>query len=178
MLFIDTALAWINKTFTLGCLNWGPQLCRRRVCEVILLATPWLFLQVQRRRSPKTGFSTVSLGIFEFNFGLAIAWYPCYCVFMIISFKNQATEDIFNGKVTKSALRLCPRNTWKIAIRKLDQLDSVLSLDELRIPPGNRLESFSGDRRGQYSIRINDQYRICFKWRETGPFDVEIADYH
>jgi proteic killer suppression protein len=67
---------------------------------------------------------------------------------------------------------------WKIAIRKLDQLDSVLSLDELRIPPGNRLESLSGDRKGQYSIRINDQYRICFKWTETGAFDVEIADYH
>jgi proteic killer suppression protein len=65
-----------------------------------------------------------------------------------------------------------------MAIRKLDQLDSVLSLDELRIPPGNRLESLSGDRRGQYSIRINDRYRICFKWTEAGPFDVEIADYH
>jgi proteic killer suppression protein len=97
---------------------------------------------------------------------------------MIISFKNQGTEDIFNGNATKSARRLCPKNIWKIAIRKLDQLDSVLSLDELRIPPGNRLESLSGDRRGQYSIRINDQYRICFKWTETGPFDVEIADYH
>jgi proteic killer suppression protein len=97
---------------------------------------------------------------------------------MLISFKNQGTEDIFNGKVTKSALRLCPRNIWKIAIRKLDQLDSVLSLDELRIPPGNRLESFSGERKGQYSIRINDQYRICFKWTEVGPLDVEIADYH
>jgi proteic killer suppression protein len=97
---------------------------------------------------------------------------------MIISFKNQGTEDIFNGKATKSARKLCPRNIWKIAIRKLDQLDSVLSLDELRIPPGNRLESLSGDRRGQYSIRINDQYRICFKWTETGLFDVEIADYH
>jgi proteic killer suppression protein len=97
---------------------------------------------------------------------------------MIISFKNQGTEDIFNGNATKSARRLCPGNIWKIAIRKLDQLDSVLSLDELRIPPGNRLESLSGDRRGQYSIRINDQYRICFKWTETGPFDVEIADYH
>ena len=97
---------------------------------------------------------------------------------MIISFKNQGTEDIFNGKATKSALRLCPRNIWKIAIRKLDQLDSVLSLDELRTPPGNRLELLSGDRQGQYSIRINDQYRVCFEWTQTGPSDVEIADYH
>jgi len=63
-------------------------------------------------------------------------------------------------------------------VRKLDQLDSVASLDELRIPPGNRLESLVGDRQGQYSIRINDQYRICFIWTEIGPDEVEILDYH
>jgi proteic killer suppression protein len=97
---------------------------------------------------------------------------------MIQSFKIQAAEDIFNGKATKAALRLLPKNIWEIASRKLDQLDSVISLEELRIPPGNRLEHLSGDRKGQYSIRINDQYRICFKWTDTGPFDVEITDYH
>ena len=97
---------------------------------------------------------------------------------MIKSFKNKAIEEIFNGKVTKAALRLCPKNIWKIAFRKLDQLDSVLSLDELRVPPGNRLETLSGDRKGQHSIRINDQFRICFEWTETGPTDVEITDYH
>jgi proteic killer suppression protein len=97
---------------------------------------------------------------------------------MIRSFKNQATEDIFNGKATKAALRLCPKTLWGIAFRKLDQLDSVLSLNELGIPPGNRLEALSRDRKGQHSIRINDQYRICFRWTETGPTDVEIADYH
>ena len=97
---------------------------------------------------------------------------------MIISFKNHASEDIFNGKATKPALRLCPKNIWNIAFRKLDQLDSVLALDELRIPPGNRLEALSRDRKGQHSIRINNQYRICFKWTETGPIDVEITDYH
>ena len=97
---------------------------------------------------------------------------------MIISFKNQATEDIFNGKATKPALRLCPKNIWKIAFCKLDQLDSVLSFEDLRIPPGNRLESLKGDRNGQHSIRINDQYRICFKWTEAGPEDFEITDYH
>jgi proteic killer suppression protein len=73
---------------------------------------------------------------------------------MILSFKNRATEDIFNGKATKPALRLCPENIRKIAFRKLDQLDSVLFLDELRMPPGNRLEALSRDRKGQYSIRI------------------------
>jgi proteic killer suppression protein len=97
---------------------------------------------------------------------------------MINSFKNQASEDIFNGKATKPALRLCPKIIWKIAFRKLDQLDSVLSLEELCVPPGNRLEPLSRDRKGQHSIRINDQYRICFKWTEAGPMDVEITDYH
>lgn len=77
---------------------------------------------------------------------------------MIRSFKNQATEDVFNGKTTKAALRLCPKTIWKIAFRKLDQLDSVSDLVELRIPPGNRLESLLGDREGQHSIRINDRY--------------------
>jgi toxin HigB-1 len=97
---------------------------------------------------------------------------------MIQSFKNDATEDIFNGKTTKIALKICPKNLWKIVTRKLDQLDSIITITELRIPPGNRLESLSGNRKGQYSIRINDQYRICFKWSEKGPMDVEITDYH
>ena len=97
---------------------------------------------------------------------------------MIQSFKNKATEDIFNGKSTKAARKICPKNIWNIAFRKLDQLDSVLTLDELRVPPGNKLEALSRERRGQHSIRINDQYRICFKWTETGPTDVEITDYH
>jgi len=97
---------------------------------------------------------------------------------MIKSFRNQATEDIFNGKVSRAAMKVCPKNLWKIAFRKLDQLDSVSSLNELRVPPGNRLESLSGNRKGQYSIRINDQYRICFKWIENEPDDVEITDYH
>ncbi len=97
---------------------------------------------------------------------------------MIRSFKNSSAEDIFNGKASKAAMRACPRKIWKIAVRKLDQLDSVQSLDELRVPPGNRLEVLSGQRKGQFSIRINDQFRICFKWTETGPEDVEITDYH
>jgi len=65
-----------------------------------------------------------------------------------------------------------------MAARKLDLLDSAISLDELRVPPGNRLEALSGDRKGQHSIRINDQYRICFVWTDTGPDEVEITDYH
>ncbi len=65
-----------------------------------------------------------------------------------------------------------------IAARKLEQIDSVLELSELRVPPGNRLESLKGDRKGQHSIRINDQYRVCFVWTDTGPAEVEIIDYH
>ena len=97
---------------------------------------------------------------------------------MIQSFKNKATEEIFNGKASKAAMRTCPKELWKIAARKLDQLDSVLMLNELRIPPGNMLESLSRSRKGQYSIRINDQYRICFQWSDNGPINVEITDYH
>ena len=97
---------------------------------------------------------------------------------MIQSFKNAGTEDIFNGRRTQTARRTCPQSLWKIATRKLDQLDSVTALQELQIPPGNRLEALKGDRQGQHSIRINDQYRICFRWTDTGPTDVEIVDYH
>jgi proteic killer suppression protein len=97
---------------------------------------------------------------------------------MIRSFKNSGTEDIFNGDNTRAARKTCPESLWKIAARKLDQLDSVVSLNELGVPPGNRLEALSGDRRGQHSIRINEQYRICFVWTDLGPDEVEIVDYH
>jgi len=97
---------------------------------------------------------------------------------MIVSFKDKATEDIFNGISSKSARKACPQTIWRVAARKLDQLDSVESLDELKIPPGNRLEPLTGNRKGQHSIRINDQYRICFLWSESGPNEVEITDYH
>ena len=109
---------------------------------------------------------------------IEITWVPCYCDIMIQSFKNRATEDIFNGISSKIARRACPQRLWKISGRKFDQIDSVITVEELRIPPGNKLEALSGKRRGQYSIRINDQYRICFEWSETGPFNVEITDYH
>lgn len=97
---------------------------------------------------------------------------------MIQSFKNKATEDIFNGVNSKAARKICPQKLWRIAFRKLDQMDSVEALGDLRIPPGNRLEALSKDRKGQHSIRINDQYRICFLWTDIGPIDVELTDYH
>ena len=97
---------------------------------------------------------------------------------MIRSFAGEGTEDVFNGVNTSRARRVCPRSLWNVAVRKLDQLDSADLLNDLRVPPGNRLEALSGNRRGQYSIRINAQYRICFQWTEDGPSVVEIIDYH
>lgn len=97
---------------------------------------------------------------------------------MIRSFASSGTEDIFDGRNTRDARRICPRNLWRVAGRKLDLLDSADLLDDLKVPPGNRLEALSGDRAGQFSIRINQQYRICFKWSAEGPDSVEIVDYH
>jgi toxin HigB-1 len=97
---------------------------------------------------------------------------------MIQSFKDSGTEDVFNGVNSKAARKTCPMLLWKATARKLDQLDSVMDLQELKIPPGNQLESLAGDRIGQHSIRINDQYRICFIWTKLGPDQVEIIDYH
>lgn len=97
---------------------------------------------------------------------------------MIQGFQNQGTQDIFNGRPTKAARKLCPQPLWNTAFRKLDQLDSVKFLDELRIPPGNRLEALKGDRQQQHNLCINDRYRLCFVWHENGPHNVEIVDYH
>ena len=97
---------------------------------------------------------------------------------MIIDYKNQGTKDIFNGNDTKQARKTCPQYLWKIARRKLDQLDFAVSLNDLRSPPRNQLEALKGDRQGQYSIRINDQYRIFFIWSDEGVRKVEIIDYH
>jgi toxin HigB-1 len=97
---------------------------------------------------------------------------------MIDSFKNQGTADIFDGINSKAARKICPESIWRVAVRKLDQIDSVTTIDELAVPPGNHLEKLSGDREGQYSIRINDQYRICFEWSESDATEVEIVDYH
>jgi toxin HigB-1 len=97
---------------------------------------------------------------------------------MIVSFKSKSTEDIFNGESTKEARRACPKDLWKVAVRKLDQLNAVTNLNDLKVPPGNFLETLLGNRKGQYSIRVNQQYRICFMWTDAGPEQVEILDYH
>ena len=92
---------------------------------------------------------------------------------MIKTFCCGETAALFAGKrVARFA------NISAIAIRKLQQIDSAATLQSLRAPPGNRLEALKGDRRGQHSIRINDQYRVCFVWGDDGVVDVEIVDYH
>ncbi|WP_407900283.1 type II toxin-antitoxin system RelE/ParE family toxin [Scytonema sp. NUACC26] len=97
---------------------------------------------------------------------------------MIISFKDQGTEDIFDGNDSKEARKQCPTNLWEVARRKLDQLNAASSLDDIKVPLGNRLEPLKGERKSQHSIRINDQYRICFIWTLEGASEVEIVDYH
>jgi toxin HigB-1 len=97
---------------------------------------------------------------------------------MIASFRNQGTEDVFNGDIGRAALRICPASLIRIARRKLALLNAATAVEELASPPGNRLEDLSGDRRGQHSIRINDRFRICFRWTGNGPENVEIVDYH
>lgn len=92
---------------------------------------------------------------------------------MIRSFKDKAAEAVFNGSIPKGFAAPA-----KVARRKLEILDAATQLDDLLVPPGNRLEALKGDRKGQHSIRINDQFRICFVWTEAGPEDVEIVDYH
>lgn len=97
---------------------------------------------------------------------------------MIRSFKNRGTEAVFDGADTPSARRVCPPRIWAVARRKLDQINRVSEVNELAVPPGNHLERLRGERRGQYSIRINQQYRICFYWEAEHATQVEITDYH
>ena len=93
---------------------------------------------------------------------------------MIRSFKDSRTEAVATGKAPKGF----PADLVRPAVRKLTILENAVVLDDLRSPPGNRLEALIGDRKGQHSIRINDQWRICFIWGDNGPENVEIVDYH
>jgi proteic killer suppression protein len=93
---------------------------------------------------------------------------------MINSFRNKQTEKIWNGIGTKKL----PTDVQERARRKLRMIDSAATLDDLKIPPGNRLEALHGDRAGQYSIRVNDQFRICFLWQSNNADGVEFTDYH
>ena len=93
---------------------------------------------------------------------------------MIRSFKDKATEAVFAGKLSKSF----PADLYKRTRNKLLILNAVSAIDDLKSPPGNMREALERDRAGQHSIRVKDQFRICFRWTEAGPEDVEFADYH
>jgi proteic killer suppression protein len=95
--------------------------------------------------------------------------------FVIKSFSDKSTKDFWD---TGKSQRMPPANLRKVSKRKLAMLDAAVKLEDLRIPPGNRLEELQHDRKGQHSIAINDQYRVCFVWRDCDAYDVEITDYH
>ena len=96
---------------------------------------------------------------------------------MIAGFGDGATEDIFNGENTKAARRI-PMEIWKVASRKLDMLNAAHELRDLMVPPANRLEGLHGNLEGKHSIRINDQFRIVFRWKDGNAYEVQVRDYH
>jgi proteic killer suppression protein len=93
---------------------------------------------------------------------------------VIKSFANKQTESVYRRQIDKHL----PREMQQAALRKLRMLNNAKSIEDLRSPPGNRLEKLKGERAGQYSIRINDQWRMCFVWRDDNAYEVEITDYH
>lgn len=93
---------------------------------------------------------------------------------MILSTKGKLIRDILANRAGKGF----PADVLKVARRKLSMLDTASKLEDLRVPPANRLEALKGDRKGQHSIRVNDQWRLCFVWTEGGPAEVEFTDYH
>ena len=93
---------------------------------------------------------------------------------MIASFADRETERLFN----RERVRRLPAELHRVMLRKLVQLDAATVLEDLRAPPGNRLELLKGDRAGEHSIRVNEQWRVCFRWRNGAPHDVTIVDYH
>ena len=93
---------------------------------------------------------------------------------MIKTFNNAETEKIYQ----RQRSRKLPSDIQQVALRKLRMINNAVTINDLRVPPANRLEKLSGNRAGQWSIRINDQWRVCFRWKDTDAYDVEIADYH
>lgn len=96
---------------------------------------------------------------------------------MLMGFGDEATEDIFHGDNTRAARRI-PVVVWKTACRKLDMLNAAHELRDVAVPPGNRLEALHGKLAGRHSVRINDQFRIVFRWEDGNAHDVRITDYH
>jgi proteic killer suppression protein len=93
---------------------------------------------------------------------------------VIQSFRDKETEKLFQRERSKAV----PQDLQRVALRKLVQIDAATRLDDLKVPPGNRLEALAADRKGQHSVRINDQWRVCFVWKDGHAHEVEIVDYH
>jgi toxin HigB-1 len=106
--------------------------------------------------------------------GLSICVIPEH---VVRSFADMVTADLFYGEPTARARRISV-DVVKVALRKLAQLDAALRLDDLRVPPGNRLEALPGDRAGCHSVRLNEKWRVAFRWQADGAYDVELTDYH
>ena len=102
----------------------------------------------------------------------------CYSGWVIASLGDGATEDVFDGRDSRRARVVCPPSLWRVARRKLDMLNRATDLRDLAAPPGNRLERLKGDRVGCWSVRVNEQFRVCFTWKDGHAYDVEITDYH
>jgi len=96
---------------------------------------------------------------------------------MIKSFRSKGTEDLYHG-IDSQASRKIPQTIRKVAERKLDMINAAVQLEDLKAPPGNRLEALRGSLAGKYSVRINDQYRVLFAFKDGNAFEVEITDYH
>ena len=96
---------------------------------------------------------------------------------MIITFLSESVRDVYDGLESKQARRI-PHSIWKTAQRKLDMLNAAHSLNDLKAPPANRLEALKGQLKGKYSVRINDQYRLMFEFRDGNAYEVDIVDYH
>ena len=96
---------------------------------------------------------------------------------MIASFGDQATADLYHGRKTKKARRF-PSDIYSVAYRKLDMLNYAFKLEDLKVPPGNRLEALKGELKGYYSIRVNDKWRITFQWRNGAAHNIKLTDYH
>lgn len=116
----------------------------------------------------------VSTEVGAFCFCLTLITLSGTMFLVIVSFKSEEAARIWAGEVS----RKLPQDIQRVALRKLEILHAATDVTDLRTPPGNRLEALKDDRRGQHSIRINDQWRICFVWRDSNAHDVDIADYH
>lgn len=96
---------------------------------------------------------------------------------MIQNFNSQGTEDVFHGRSTREARKI-PQSLWRVARRKLDMLNAAVNLKDLKVPPANRLEALKGSLKGKYSVRVNDQFRLVFVFKDGNAYEVEIVDYH